>query len=75
MEKLNTTAIEWTIFSLLVLHFLLSSFSWITHTTPLADKNVKKTFITTEKIYFLSVVIIGFSLLFVSLQIFDKTIF
>lgn len=72
---------RWIVFGLLITHFLISSTMWIINDTGKSVETVKKQ--TTiqalcnrvknnSKLYFLSVVLIGISILFISLVIFEK---
>lgn len=72
---------RWIIFGLLIVHFLISATMWIINDSSKPIKTSKRDTViqslcnrmkNNSKLYFLSVVLIGVSVLFVSLVIFEK---
>lgn len=74
----DTEILKWIIFGLIILHFLLSSFMWIKNDSIEIEEqgkqkiNFKRLFQNNGKVFFLSIIIFSLSLLFISLDIFDK---
>lgn len=72
---------RWIIFGLLIIHFLISATMWIINDSSKPVKTSKRDTViqslcnrmkNNSKLYFLSIILIGVSVLFVSLVIFEK---
>ena len=74
---------RWVIFSLLIVHFLISATMWIIndngkntnmYKTDFSLKGICNLLKNNSKVYLLSVIIFGISILFISLVIFEKPV-
>lgn len=74
---------RWVIFSLLIVHFLISATMWIIndngkntnmYKTDFSLKGICNLLKNNSKVYLLSVIIFGISILFISLVMFEKPV-